>query len=140
MRSPDCKARRILFAILLLLVTLISSTDLLVASPDAPAEATMIFLRISPSTQANAMGQTYANTFHNSPMASIFHPASLGLFARENNFGHSFYIGKVDWQPEFMIDHWYDASCTALGINLKDYSDIPVSIGLGFHEVYQNQG
>ncbi|MBT7788599.1 MAG: hypothetical protein HN757_06945 [Calditrichaeota bacterium] len=141
MKSPDCRARRILFAIYLSMVMLISSTDLLVASPDAPREATLGFLRFSPSTQANAMGKTYASTFHNSPMASILHPASLGLFARENQFGYSFYEENIDWLPVFNMDEiWFDASSVAFGINLKDNFDIPVSVGLGFHEVYLNLG
>ena len=141
MKSPDCRARRILFAIFLSIVMLILSTDLLVASPDSPAVATMIFLRISPSTQANAMGHTYGNTFHNSPMASIYHPASLGFFARENQFGSSIYTKKIDWLPGFgLADLWYDASSFAFGINLRDHTDIPVSVGLGFHEVFLNLG
>ena len=140
MKTQSMNTTHIVIVIILSIALILFSTEPLRAEPDAINASIMFFLRTSPSTQANAMGQTYGNTFHNSPMASIFHPASLGLFARGNNFGHSFYIGKVDRAPEFMIDHWYDASCTALGFNLKDYSDIPVSIGLGFHEVYQNQG
>ncbi len=87
------------------------------------------------------MGMTYGNTFYKSPMGAIISPASLGLFAQENQFGTSHYLEKVDWLPVFNLDDlWYDASCTAFGVNLKDYMDIPVSIGLGYHEVFLNIG
>ena len=67
-------------------------------------------------------------------MASIFHPASLGLFAQNNHIGTSFYKDNVNWLPAYRLDDlWYDAGCPAIGVSLKDYSELHVSSGLGIH-------
>jgi len=96
------------------------------------------FLKISPSPQANAMGQTYGNIISTSPMATIFNPASLGFFAQKNYIGKSYYPQKVELFPTSDID--YNAGSTNIGINLNNFINIPISFGVAFHNVRVNLG
>jgi hypothetical protein len=115
--------------------------SLLLATPVfAVSEAAVLFLLISPSPQANAMGETYGNIASTSPMAVIFNPASLGLFAQENYFGISYYPRKTDWLPALVSDMNYNAKNTSFGINLKHGFNIPVSLGFAAHWIKFDMG
>ncbi len=101
----------------------------------AQSEAGVLSLLISPSTQANAMGQTYGNIVATSPMATIFNPASLGLFSQKHYFGRSYYPEKIPWLRTLASGINYDASITSFGINLNNYIQMPLSFGIGLHKV-----
>lgn len=106
----------------------------------ASEDAALLFLLISPSPEANAMGGTYANTASTSPMAVIFNPACLGFFAQKNLFGVSAYPQKVLWMPDYGSDLNYDAKSTNFGVTMPVFARIPLSFGLAFHNSRLNLG
>ena len=101
----------------------------------AQSQAALIFLLISPSVQANSMGETYLNTAASDPMASVMNPAYLGFFAQQNSFGYS--DSKADWLPALIDDMTYQCKSFAGGYTLKD---MPVSIGFGYHQIKMDYG
>lgn len=105
----------------------------------AVSEAGLLFLLISPSPQANGMGQTYGTLAGEEPMASIFNPASLGLFARNHFVGASFYPEKAPWLPQ-LGGLTYNSHALNFGLNLKEITGLPVSAGLGLGRVYLDYG
>jgi len=112
-----------------------------VGKAHAVSEATLLFLLISPSPQANAMGQTYGNVFADDPTAFAFNPASAGLFAQKHFAGTSFYPERTPWLP-FYWDYGVTYNChsTGLGLNLQKLNGLPVSIGIGFTHIRLNLG
>ncbi len=106
----------------------------------AVSEATFLFLLISSSPQANAMGETYGNIVGKDPMATLFNPASLGLLAQNHYFATSYLSPKVNWLPAFTSDMNYFCRSTALGINLKNIIGLPISYGISFNYIRLNLG
>ena len=106
----------------------------------AVSEAGVLFLLISPSPRANAMGQTYGATVSASPMASFFNPASLGFFAGDNYFGTAWYSDKTAWLPAIADGMTFDAKSTCFGVNLEPLLNIPVSVGAAFNSVTLDYG
>lgn len=106
----------------------------------AVSQAAVLFLLISPSPQANAMGQTYGNIVTTSPIATIFNPASLGFFAQKNYVGISYFPQKIGWLQTLASDMNYNARNTNIGINLINFTNIPLSFGVAFHHVRLNLG
>ncbi len=119
------KFRRFIFC-LLFLITFSSSVF-------AVSEATLLFLLISPSPQANAMGQTYGNVLGDDPMATLFNPANVGLMAQNYYFASSFNSPEIEWLPSFAGDLNFHCNSFTAGINLKDVIGIPVSYGIGYN-------
>ena len=106
----------------------------------AVSEAALLFLLISPSPQANAMGQTYGNILADDPMAFAFNPASAGLFAQKHFAGTSFYPEKTPWLPIWGYGITYNCHSTGLGLNLKKLNGMPVSFGIGLTHIRLNLG
>lgn len=106
----------------------------------AVSEAAVLFLLISPSPQANGMGQSYGAASAASPMAAIMNPAALGFFAQKNFIGQEYYPEAIVWLPFLTDDLTYDAQTTAFGINLRQFSRIPVSIGIARSKVALDLG
>ncbi len=107
----------------------------------AVSEATAcLFLTISPSPQAIAMGSSYGAAATTSPMAAIMNPAALGLFGRHHFFGQEYYPEEIAWLPQLGGDMTYDAQATAIGINLRQFSRIPISIGVARTKVALDLG
>ena len=130
------KAIKIISSILIFLIVLVFVSNLAFAV----SEATLLFLLISPSPQANAMGQTYGNIVGKDPMATMFNPANLGLFAQDYYFSTSYLSPKVNWLPSITSDLNYFSRSTALGINLKDIIGLPISYGISFNYIRLNLG
>ncbi len=122
--------------VLLLMVLMLAS----VKQSFAVSEAAVLFLLLSPSPGANAMGQTYGTTAATSPMAAIMNPASLGFFAQNNYLGHEYYPDAMVWLPQYGTGLTYDARTTAIGINLKQFTHIPVSIGMARSRIFLDLG
>ncbi len=101
----------------------------------AVSEAAVLFLLISPSPQANAMGQTYGNIASIDPMASINNPAYLGFYSQKHNFGFSY--SRADWLPGLVSDMKYSCYSLNFGYSLKH---IPISIGFGYHRIFLDLG
>ena len=106
----------------------------------AVSEAAVLFLLISPSPQANAMGQTYGNILAEDPMALTMNPAGLGLFAQKHNIATSFYPWKTKWLPAFGGDLAYKCSSHAIGINLQEVIGLPLSFGLAYNYIHLDLG
>ncbi len=123
------------FVVLVIFVFIISIVPLYAAS-----EAGLLFLLISPSPQANGMGQTYGTLAGEEPMASIFNPASLGLFARHHFVGASFYPEKTPWLPQIGGELTYGSRTLDFGLNLKKFIGLPVSAGIGLSRIYLDLG
>jgi len=98
----------------------------------AVSEAAVLSLLISPSPQANAMGQTYGALWSNDPMSSAINPAAVGLYARSHMAGAAFFPEKVSWLPQFGNDLWLSSTAYNLGLNLEPATKFPVCIGVGF--------
>lgn len=101
----------------------------------AVSESAVLFLLISPSPQANAMGNTYGNLVCTDPIASLFNPAYLGFYAQKHNFGFSY--SEADWLPVIVSDMNISCASFNFGYTLKN---APVSFGLGYHHLYLDLG
>jgi hypothetical protein len=106
----------------------------------AVSEAAALFLLISPSPQANAMGETYGNIVGKDPMATLFNPASLGLLAQNHYFATSYLSPKVNWLPALASEMNYFCRSIALGMNLKSMTGLPISSGISLNNVRLNLG
>jgi len=115
------------------IVTFILLLILLANSVFAVSEAAVLSLLISPSPQANAMGQTYGNIAGKDPIATQFNPASLGLWAQNHYFATSYLSPDVQWLPGYGDNLTYYSRSTALGVNLKNSTGLPISYGLSFN-------
>lgn len=104
-------------------------------SVHAVSEAAALFLLISPSPLANGMGETYGNISSTDPMASIFNPAYLGFFAKNQNFGFSY--SKVNWLPQLANDLYHKCFSLNFGYSNKN---APITLGIGYHHVYLDLG
>ncbi len=100
----------------------------------AVSEAAVLSLIISPSPQANAMGQTYGALWSQDPMSSAVNPAAVGLYAQTRVAGYAYYPVKTSWLPAFGNDLWLDSKAFILGFNLQSVTKLPVSIGLARFE------
>ena len=127
--------RKIWLSFLVIILSLTVSSQAFAVS-----EAAVLFLLISPSPQANAMGCTYGTTVSTSPMATIMNPAALGIFAQENYFGHEFYSEKIPWLPALVSDMYYDAKATSFGLNLNPYLRLPLFIGVSRQSIFLDLG
>ena len=106
----------------------------------AVSEAAVLFLLISPSPQANAMGETYGNIVGKDPMATLFNPASLGLLAQNHYLATSYLSPKANCLPDISSGMNYFCRSTALGINLKSIIGLPISYGISLNYVRLNMG
>ncbi|MFC1569493.1 PorV/PorQ family protein [bacterium] len=101
----------------------------------AVSEAAVLFLLISPSPQANGMGNTYAAAASVDPMASLVNPAYLGYYVQNYNAGFS--CSRAGWLPQLVSDMSYQCASVNSGITFKD---LPISLGLGWHQIYLDLG
>jgi len=124
----------------LLLIVFCLAFNFVAKTVYAVSEATCLFLLISPSPQANAMGHTYGTLAVNEPMAAVFNPASLGLFAQNFYIGASFYPTKTQWLPQFGPDMGYNCFATNVGVNLQRIVAIPISFGMGYNHICLDLG
>lgn len=99
------------------------------------SRAALLFLLISPSPQANAMGETYGNIVEEDPMVMVMNPASLGLLAQSHYVSTAFLSPKVQWLPGIASDLNYSCHSTGIGINLKSITRLPLFYGLGIYHV-----
>jgi len=81
------------------------------------------------------MGQTYGNISSTDPMASIFNPAYLGFFSKNQNFGFSY--SKVNWLPQLANDLYHKCFSLNFGYSNKN---TPITLGIGYHHVYLDLG
>ncbi|MBN2357800.1 hypothetical protein JXO59_16945 [candidate division KSB1 bacterium] len=102
----------------------------------AVSEAAVLFLLISPSAQANGMGQTYGNIFDTDPAASAMNPAALGFYARDHYFGIS--LNRSQWLPDYDLD--YLNYNLIFGYDLNKTHGLPIAIGLGYQYIYLDLG
>ncbi len=106
----------------------------------AVSDASVLTLLISPSPQANAMGQSYGSLWADDPASVVYNPAAAGLYAQKFYAGYSFYPDKMYWLPQYGGDLWFQNSALNLGFNLQTVSNIPVSIGFGYQAAKLNLG
>jgi hypothetical protein len=83
----------------------------------AVSEAAVLFLLISPFSQANGMGETYGNIASADPMASVINPAYLGAYSQKHNFGFS--SSNAAWLPALVSDMHYSCHSLNFGYSLK---------------------
>ncbi|MBN1482456.1 hypothetical protein EH223_10485 [candidate division KSB1 bacterium] len=106
----------------------------------AVSEAAILSLLLSPSPQANAMGESYGLLWGTDPMSSTFNPAALGLQAQKTFLGYAIYPEKVYWLPYLSADLWYNSKAINAGYNLYSLTKIPLSIGVGYFDAYLHLG
>lgn len=106
----------------------------------AVSEAAILSLLLSPSPQANAMGESYGLLWADDPMSSFFNPAALGLQAQKYFVGYAAYPEKVYWLPYLWADLWYDNKVVNVGLNLHSLTRLPLSIGVGHYNSYFHLG
>ncbi len=109
------------------------------------AVATMIFLQIHPSPEANGRAGVLLQTGFDDPLGVISNPALLGLAAQNNLVALGFYPAKTEWLPSFGLDLTYSAKAYNLGLSPETISkfvdrDIPFSFGVGYNEVLLDLG
>jgi hypothetical protein len=125
-----CKLACIYFILTILLSTKIFAVQ----------RAGALSLLISPSPQANAMGQSYGTLWERDPMAGIFNPASVGLFAQKNKYGVAFYTQDAQWPVNGHSRCPYSAWTLSLGFDAFNESKIPMRLGLNYFGYYHRVG
>jgi len=102
----------------------------------AVSEAAVLFLLISPSPSANGMGQTSIALPDNEPMAMIYNPAHLGIFALNQRIAVGFYPTKTSWLPQFSDDLKYDCKSLNFAFGLNRH----VFLGIGYYRIFFDLG
>jgi hypothetical protein len=118
-----------------LTVSLIVSTCLMYSnSVLAQGEASLLFLKISPSPLLNGMGQVGAALPNTEAYGFYYNPAQLGNSSRTVNVAFQFYPSRTNWLPGFNFGGpTYDNLALNLGYNFKNrFKSIPLSVGLGY--------
>lgn len=105
------------------------------------SEAGALFLLISPSPKANATGTVYLPGEADDPFAQLYNPANLGLLAQRNFFAMGIYAEKTSFLPNLASNSNFNSNAFCLGYNFQNVNKkIPITIGLGFHEVKRDYG
>lgn len=113
----------------------------LTASCFAQGETAVPFLLISPSAEANGMGETSVAILTDDPLAPMTNPAQLGMLSLENYFSYGYNFSN--WLPDFNLNNlWYKTFAFNTGVNLRKLSpNAPdLAIGLGYSRIYLNLG
>jgi hypothetical protein len=99
------------------------------------------FLRISTSPEANGQGSTSVSRMTDDNYSIITNPAHLGFMSLQSSASISFYPTKTNWLPGLGIQ---DITMNTLalngGINLEEYFDCPLSLGIAYSRVDLNLG
>lgn len=99
------------------------------------------FLLISPSTEANGMGEASVANHTDDPLALVTNPAHLGIVSQNNYFSSGYHF--ANWLPAFKLpDLWYRVFAFNAGISLKklDENSLPLSFGVAYSRIYLNLG
>jgi hypothetical protein len=119
--------KKLIIIFLIVLLILLQFENLFAIS-----EAAVLFLLISPSAQANGMGNTYMAMNHNEAMGMVYNPAHSGICAINNKFVLSFYPTKTRWLSALTSDLSYDCRAINIGIQLSPN----IHCGIGYHKIY----
>ncbi len=108
----------------------------------AQGETAMVFLRIHPSPDLNAMAGAFTALPTDDAFGFYYNPAQLGHFSKERNLSYHFYDGNVDWLPQFTYsDLTFRSTAVSAGYNFRKINpDFPISIGLGYINTILNLG
>jgi hypothetical protein len=99
------------------------------------------FLEISPSPEANAQGSSSVARITDDPYAINFNPAHLGLTSNQPYAMVSFYPTKVQWLPaQELFNIKYHSYAMSGGMNLEEYLNFPLSVGIAYSRVYFDFG
>jgi hypothetical protein len=99
------------------------------------------FLLINQSPEANGQGCTSVSRPTVDPFAINFNPAHLGYSSTQTNVIFSFFPTKTDWLPGLGLnDLTFDAQVISGGINLEEYTSLPLSLGIAYSRVNLNYG
>jgi hypothetical protein len=99
------------------------------------------FLLISTSPEANGQGSTSVSRMTDDNYSIITNPAHLGLLSLQSNASISFYPTKTNWLPALGLkDLTFNTLAINGDINLKEYFDCPLSIGIAYSRVDLNLG
>jgi hypothetical protein len=108
---------------------------------NAQGEAAVPFLQISPSTEANGMGEASIAIPMNDPLTALRNPAHLGLQCTDNYFSYS--TNASNWLPTFNIpDLRYRTDGFTCGINFQNIfgEEHNLSFGYGYFHTLLNLG
>jgi len=103
-------------------------------------QTAVLFLLISPSPRAAGMGNTYTTLEADDPYATFYNPAALGCWSREHVVSGVFYTDNLQWLPSLVSGMEYSYNTFAVGFNLKDRANAPLSLGLAFNRTYLDLG
>lgn len=110
----------------------------------AVSQATMLFLRISPSPIANGRAAVYLPGLYQDPLIAYYNPAGVGMAAREWRVSSG--ASYTKWLPQFQISNlWVSGTGGAISVGkaetLKRLGfQSPVYYGLGFHNMFLSLG
>jgi hypothetical protein len=131
----DCRLR--IFTSLFILIVVNSAT----AISQYSITTAVPFLLISQSPEANGQGCTSVSRISDDPYAINFNPAHLGISSTQTNVMLSFYPTKTKGVPELGLDgNTFNTIVLSGGINLKEYTSLPISIGVAYSRVDLNLG
>jgi hypothetical protein len=125
--------RKLFFILLSILIT--------INLCNAQGEAAVPFLQISPSSEANGMGEASIAIPMNDPLAALRNPAQLGLQSANNYFSYS--TNASNWLPDFNIpDLRYRTDGFTSGINFQNIfgEGHNLSFGYGYYHTFMNMG
>lgn len=108
---------------------------------NAQGEAAALFLLISPTTEANGMGEASIAIPMNDPLTALRNPAQLGFQSANNYFSYS--TNASDWLPNFNIpDLRYRTDGFTSGVNFQNiFGDgHNLSFGYGYYHTFFNMG
>ncbi len=105
-------------------------------------ETAVPFLMIPTSVQANGMGGVAASLITDDAISNLSNPAQLGIFGLNNSLSLSTYSPKTDWLPSITSGLSLDATALSAGLRLNRYLNLPmpISVGVGFSQVYFDLG
>ncbi|MBA4311734.1 MAG: hypothetical protein C0417_03795 [Chlorobiaceae bacterium] len=108
---------------------------------NAQGEAAALFLLISPTTEANGMGEASIAIPMNDPLTALRNPAQLGFQSANNYFSYS--TNASDWLPNFNIpDLRYRTDGFTSGVNFQNIfgNGHNLSFGYGYFHTLLNLG
>ena len=116
---------------------------LLTATGTAPGqgEAALPFLLLPVSPETNGMGGITSSFISTHPLAPVSNPAQLGLFSLTNFANAGIFLQETNVSPWLGLAYpLYRAFAVNAGINLHEYTGLPLGVGIGYSRIHMDLG
>jgi hypothetical protein len=116
---------------------------LLSAASSAPGqgESAVPFLLLPVSPETNGMGGISSAFISAHPLAPTGNPAQLGLFSMANFANAGIFLAESNISPwSGLAFPLYRALAVNAGVNLHDWSGLPLGVGIGYSRIHLDLG